>query len=131
MTPLWAEVCQATDTPRYRFGTQRAVRPNKTLRRIAPLLPKAGITRLADVTSLDWIGLPVYQAIRPNSRNISVSQGKGLTRAQAKVSALMESLESLHAETILQRGITETVGTMRRALAYDPFRLPIVAAPSL
>src|SRR5215472_9591286 len=101
-TPLWERIVSDTARPRYHFGTQRAAAPDETLRRIKPLLPRAGITRLADVTGLDWIGLPVYQAIRPNSRNISVSQGKGLTRAQAKVSALMESLESFHAECIQQ-----------------------------
>jgi ribosomal protein S12 methylthiotransferase accessory factor len=88
----------------------------------------AGITRLADVTSLDWVGLPVYQAIRPNSRNISVSQGKGLTRSLAKVSALMEALESFHAEAIQQPGVRATLGSMRRELDYDPFALPVVAA---
>ncbi len=131
MTPLWTDVCAATESPRYRFGTQRAVPPTQTLRRIAPLLPRAGITRLADVTGLDWIGLPVYQAIRPNSRNISVSQGKGLTRSQAKVSALMESLESFHAESIDQPVVHESVGVMREQLPYDVFALPIVAAPKM
>jgi YcaO-like protein with predicted kinase domain len=129
-TPLWQAVGRATEKPRYTFGTSRASAPGETLRRIAPLLPRAGITRLADVTGLDWIGLPVYQAIRPNSRNISVSQGKGLTRPQAKVSALMESLESFHAEEIVQPGVRVRLGTMRRELAYDPLSLPVVGAPT-
>ncbi len=103
----------------------------QTLRRIAPMLTRAGITRLADVTGLDWIGLPVYQAIRPNSRNISVSQGKGLTRVQAKVSALMESLESFHAEEIAQPAVGATLGSMRRQIDYDPYSLAVLAAPSL
>ena len=37
--------------------------------------------------------IPVAAAIRPNSRNIAVSQGKGLDLVAAKVSALMESIE--------------------------------------
>jgi ribosomal protein S12 methylthiotransferase accessory factor len=129
-TPLWQDLCAATSAPSYRFGTQRSTTPVETLKRIKPLLPRAGITRLADITGLDWIGLPVYQAIRPNSRNISVSQGKGLTRAQAKVSALMESLESFHAECIQQQGVLATVGEMCRQIAYDPCALPVVRAPS-
>ena len=52
------------------------------------------------ITGLDWIGIPVYLAVRPNSRNVPVYLGKGLTRAQAQVSALMESLEGFHAEEI-------------------------------
>src|SRR5215470_1129527 len=57
-----------------------------------------GITRVANVTGLDWVGIPVYNAIRPNSRSLSVSQGKGVTHTAAKVSAYMESAEYWHAE---------------------------------
>lgn len=127
---LWQKIADEAGGPQYRFGTHRAVSPPATLRRIAPLLPLAGITRLADVTGLDWIGLPVYQAVRPNSRNISVSQGKGLTRAQAKVSALMESLEGFHAEEIRLPALRASVGELRPALGYDPYTLPTVRDPA-
>src|SRR5215470_14988881 len=126
-TELWRQLSQDTAEPRYHFGTARARAPRETLRRITPLLPRAGITRLADVTGLDWIGLPVYQAIRPNSRNISVSQGKGLTRDQAKVSALMESLESFHAEQIDQPSTVGTLRSMRSELEYEPRDLAATA----
>src|SRR5215218_5721937 len=114
--------------PGYAFGTHRAVSPAETLRRIRPLLRPAGITRLADVTGLDWIGVPVYQAIRPRSRLLAVSQGKGLTRAQAQVSALMESLEGFHAEDVTLPTVRDTVGAMRRLLPYDPAALPLAHA---
>jgi YcaO-like protein with predicted kinase domain len=61
---------------------------------------RLGTHRLANVTGLDCIGIPVYMACRPNSRSLAVSQGKGLTAAAAKVSALMESVETYHAEHI-------------------------------
>ena len=116
----------------YHFGTRREVAPAETLRRIRPLLRRAGITRLADVTGLDWIGIPVYQAIRPNSRNLSVAQGKGLTRTQAKVSALMESLESFHAERIeYQTSLRASVSELRPRLGYDPRTLSVVREPSV
>jgi len=118
-TQLWRRITADAAVPAYSFGTSRAVPPKETLRRIRPRLRAAGITRLADVTGLDWIGVPVYQAIRPNSRTLSASQGKGLTRAQAKVSALMEALEGFHAERIRQPRVRATVGNMRRTLAYD------------
>jgi ribosomal protein S12 methylthiotransferase accessory factor len=51
------------------------------------------------VTGLDVIGLPVWQAIRPLGRSLSVSQGKGATPELAAISALMESVEIDHAET--------------------------------
>jgi YcaO-like protein with predicted kinase domain len=38
--------------------------------------------------------------VRPNSRSLATSQGKGETAAAAKASALMESIEAWHAERI-------------------------------
>jgi ribosomal protein S12 methylthiotransferase accessory factor len=62
------------------------------------MLPRLGITRVANITGLDRIGIPVVTAMRPTSRALAVSQGKGATLEDAKVSALMESIEMLHAE---------------------------------
>jgi YcaO-like protein with predicted kinase domain len=59
-----------------------------------------GITRIADVTGLDTLGVPVIMVIRPSARSISVSQGKGLTLAAARASGVMESIEHWHAEHI-------------------------------
>ncbi|MEQ9606991.1 MAG: YcaO-like family protein [Kiloniellaceae bacterium] len=84
----------------YRGGTHRSRRPEETLRVFLPHAARMGITRLANVTGLDSIGIPVYMACRPLSRSIAVSQGKGLTAPEAKVSAFMEAAESYHAETI-------------------------------
>ena len=38
--------------------------------------------------------------MRPNSRTVSVSQGKGLDLTQALASALMEAIEGFHAEEV-------------------------------
>lgn len=105
--------------PDYQLGTFRSTSPIRTLRRLKPLLSSAGITRLARVTDLDTIGIPVYQAIRPNSRNMSVSQGKGLTRAQARVSALMESLEGFHAEEIRATSMRASCQEVAEQIHYD------------
>jgi len=59
-----------------------------------------GITRIANITGLDRIGVPVVMVCRPNSRSLAVSQGKGLDLAAAKASGLMESVEDYHAERI-------------------------------
>ena len=59
-----------------------------------------GITRIANVTGLDRIGIPVVMVCRPNARSIAVSQGKGLDMDTAIVSGLMESAELYHAEQI-------------------------------
>lgn len=81
-------------------GTHRLISPQETVARIAPLLPVMGITRVANVTGLDRIGIPVVMVCRPNSRSISVSQGKGQDLWAAKASGIMESIESYHAERI-------------------------------
>lgn len=83
---------------RHLIGTHRTRSPEETLRAYTPLMERCGVTRLANVTGLDFIGIPVYVAVRPLSRSLSVSQGKGADDASAKVSALMESLECWHAE---------------------------------
>jgi YcaO-like protein with predicted kinase domain len=87
----------------FRVGTHRTVAPTDTLARVRPQALRMGITRLGNVTGLDRIGIPVSVAIRPNSRSVSVSQGKGLTPSQAMASALMEAAESFHAEDIAER----------------------------
>src|SRR5215510_6239155 len=84
----------------YVTGTHRARSPRETLNDYLPLMSCFGITRLATVTGLDSIGLPVYTAIRPNSRSLATAQGKGFDADSAKVSALMESIETWHAEHI-------------------------------
>lgn len=90
----------AAATKRYLLGTHRVRPPEETWEVVLPLLAPAGITRVADVAALDRLGVPVYQAVRPASRNLSVSQGKGLTPAAARVSAVMEALELWHAERL-------------------------------
>ncbi|SDD31372.1 YcaO-like family protein [Glycomyces harbinensis] len=99
-------------------GTHRALTPEQTLRRIEPLFPALGITRLADVTWLDEIGIPVYQAVRPDSWSLSVSQGKGLTDDLAKISAAMESIETWHAEHAAPGETVATVADMERTCGY-------------
>ena len=84
----------------YRRGCHRARAPRETLERIRPHLGAMGITRVADITGLDRIGIPVFVACRPNARALAVSQGKGLDANAARVSAIMESVESFHAETM-------------------------------
>ena len=81
-------------------GTHRTLSPARTLANVRPHLAAMGITRVANVTGLDRIGVPVVNAYRPNSRSLSVSQGKGLSLDAAKASAVMEAIEGYHAEEI-------------------------------
>ncbi len=81
-------------------ATHRTVSPAVTLERILPLAPALGVTRLANITGLDTVGIPVVVACRPNSRGLGTSQGKGLNLAAAKASALMEAAERQQAERV-------------------------------
>jgi len=79
-------------------GTHRVCLPEDTLNSITPLFGHFGITRLADVTGLDVLGIPVVMSVRPLATTLSVSQGKGSTLILAKISAAMEAIELWHAE---------------------------------
>jgi len=83
----------------YWYGTQRSVAPAETLARIEPHFRQIGLTRLADITGLDRIGIPVVLSVRPNAGYLALDAGKGFTLEAAKVSAAMECLERYHAET--------------------------------
>jgi ribosomal protein S12 methylthiotransferase accessory factor len=74
-----------------------------------------GITRVANVTGLDHIGIPVVMVCRPNSRSLAVSQGKGLTMEAAKASGIMESIEMYHAENVLLPLKLASYAALRRA----------------
>ena len=63
-----------------------------------PRLHEFGITRLARLTGLDEVGIPVWAAIRPNALTLAVSQGKGVDDDAAATSALMEAVEVATAE---------------------------------
>jgi YcaO-like protein with predicted kinase domain len=104
---------------RFWSGTHRLATPEDTLARVLPLASRMGITRLGNITGLDRIGIPVAIAVRPNSRSVSVAQGKGLELPQALTSALMEACEGFHAEAI---------GPVR-SLSYRQFAGEAVAAP--
>ena len=84
--------------PVVRDGTHRIATLEATWRRFSPLARRAGITRIAELTGLDVIGIPVFAAIRPMGRSLSTQQGKGISPQAARVSALMESLETWTAE---------------------------------
>lgn len=78
----------------------RIIPPAATLERVRRCFPTVGITRIANLTGLDRIGIPVVAVVRPNSRSYSVAQGKGVTLDAAKASGVMEAIEHWHAEQL-------------------------------
>lgn len=89
-----------TEQLTYFEGTHRVIAPEKTIENNENKLITAGITRIADITDLDRIGLPVFTAIRPTAEDgaISIYGGKGITKDHAKASAMMEGFERYSAE---------------------------------
>lgn len=110
----------------YMQGTHRLRAPAETMRAYAGWMPSLGITRLANVTGLDFVGIPVFMAVRPNARSLTVSQGKGVDADAARVSALMESIELWHAEHIDAPLRHESFAALRRvARVVQVERLPL------
>lgn len=107
----------------HRAGTHRLISPEQTWLAVQPLLKFAGITRVADLTWLDDIGIPTAQAIRPASLTLSVSQGKAPTYRAAQVSAVMESLENWHAEQVVADLRFTATTDLDSVLTYDPNQL--------
>jgi thioglycine synthase len=72
----------------------RVLSIDDTLAKVMPLCKEIGITRISDITFMDRLYIPNYSTTLPGTDDIFwVYGGKGTTRAQAKVSALMESIE--------------------------------------
>lgn len=102
---LWREVAVATSgrdraplgavRKRYVGGTHRAVAPEATISRARTKLSGFGVTRVAEITDLDRLGIPVFTAFRPTAPEgaISVYNGKGTSSEEAEGSAVMEAVE--------------------------------------
>jgi ribosomal protein S12 methylthiotransferase accessory factor len=89
-------------------GTQRVLDENSTFERTKDNLKSIGVTRIASITDLDRLGIPVFSSIRPSAADgaISVYSGKGNTETQARISAMMEGFERCLAE---KSGVNENV----------------------
>ena len=90
---------RATDKIVYSENGNRAINGKVFLKKIEKLLPKLGVTRIADISYLSAANYPVFQSCRPNVWDHSRlgqntgSQGKGPSVTQAKISCIMETIE--------------------------------------
>jgi ribosomal protein S12 methylthiotransferase accessory factor len=110
----------------FTWGTHRAMPPEQTLERIRPHLAKAGTTRVADITNLDTVGIPVAIAVRPPSATLAVESGKGATVVAALTSAAMEAIERYVSEVDDCRDVIA-----RAADVADRLPCPVDAFPML
>ena len=106
----------------------RAISPIETVQRVSSSFERLGITRIADQTGLDKIGIPCFAAFRPNSKTLANSQGKGLSRDAARASAVMEAIEHSIAENQYIATLSGSVNEMNEqgySLADIRHLLPI------
>jgi YcaO-like protein with predicted kinase domain len=120
--PFWFRGQQHSAVKRFWHGTQRVIAPAETLERVRPHFRRLGLTRLANVTGLDRIGIPTILSIRPNSSFLSVDAGKGFTVEAAMASAAMECVERYHGENAVAsefRASYEEVAETRPTIPFD------------
>jgi len=88
--------------------SERTMLAAETLTRATAIAAEKGVTRLADITGLDRIGIPVFTAVVPKSDDIiTVYNGKGHSSIDARAGALMESIErqtALNTDVEILRG---------------------------
>ena len=94
-----AEYDEAAD-PSFRVAgtTPRTSSADASISRVTPYLADYGITRVANLTHLDRVGVPVHTALKPLGTTLSNGSGKGLTMEASKISAIMEAIEQTHWE---------------------------------
>lgn len=74
--------------------SERTVKTEETLRHANRIAAAKGVTRVADITGLDRLGIPVHCAVVPRSEDgLSVYNGKGIRKSDSRVGALMEAIE--------------------------------------
>ncbi|RAG81531.1 hypothetical protein DN069_32265 [Streptacidiphilus pinicola] len=119
----WLSDC-AADTPLVDCGTShRSLATEPALDLVWPLRHRLGISRVADLTPLDKLGIPVFSTTRTGATGrITLCRGKGTTPAEALASALFEAVEQ-HSAALARPSLTawptELEAAGRHLGAYD------------
>ena len=106
-------------------GIERTVPAAETIRRLMEVARSLGVTRLADITGLDRVGIPVYSSVVPKSDDaLSVYNGKGVRRIDAQVGAIMEAIERQTALRVRPPWIEGSYRDLnRRQTTLDPTKV--------
>lgn len=101
----------------------RVTSVHNTLTTVMPVCKEIGVTRISDITLLDRLCIPNYSTTLPGTDDTFwVYGGKGTTKTQAKVSALMESIEryssmqSTNPKTIVKGSYLRVSNSFNRVL---------------
>jgi ribosomal protein S12 methylthiotransferase accessory factor len=112
-----------TFCPTPKVASGRSVAFAETEVRVRPLLSSIPVTRVADLTPLDIVGLPVFCACTPLAADLAVHLGKGTDADGAWLSAVMEAIERVCAEEVEGARCVHTSFDALRSASAD--RVPL------
>jgi ribosomal protein S12 methylthiotransferase accessory factor len=84
--------------PKLSSHSERVVPVEETEQRVSHVIRRIPVTRVADLTPMDYLRLPVYSAVTPLALDLTTHLGKGNDALSARVSALMEAVERITGE---------------------------------
>jgi ribosomal protein S12 methylthiotransferase accessory factor len=108
MLELQRELEDAAELFASLLSSDCAIQPNskasdwsQALDAIHSWLPHSGVTRIAEISTLDRLYIPNFYVVRPSARSACaiISSGKGQTQEQALLSALYEAFERWASES--------------------------------
>lgn len=92
------ELAEATNLVADPGAALRTRSPEQAMQRVEPYLADYGVTRVAHLTHLDRVGIPVHTAHKPAGKSLSNGSGKGVTPEASRIGAMMEAIEQTYWE---------------------------------
>jgi ribosomal protein S12 methylthiotransferase accessory factor len=113
-------------TRKLSLTSSRVVDVAETERRVRAVQSLVPITRVSDLTPLDPLRVPVFVAVTPLARDLTTHAGKGADAQCARVSAMMEAIERVSAESAPAESLRRACFRELASSALDPraFDLP-------
>ncbi len=125
------EVTLPDRCPKFAGTYDRAVSFNETLLMLPALRKRYNITRVADITRLDRVGVPVFSTLVPHSPDLlGVYNGKGRTREASIASAVMEATERQIGAAVSLPTFQETIESVSKRIDLVDCGLRSEVSPS-
>ncbi len=123
-----AEMAQAETVVADPGAALRVSSPQEAMLRVEPYLADYGVTRVAHLTYLDRVGIPVHTAHKPAGKSLSNGSGKGVTPEASRIGAIMEAIEQTYWEDcdIPRLSVSEEDLIAQGVAHVDPLDLPMM-----